>query len=120
VDLTRRAVQLCAEGTLAECNRRLDDARRLYAEAWQCAGDDYERAVAAHYVAHLEPDPAAQLVWNRRALEHAEHAERELAAPLLGSLYVNLGHSYELVGEPHEAERYYALAAEHGIVHARD
>jgi hypothetical protein len=117
VDLTRRAVQLCAAGTSAEFARRLDEARELYAAAWKAATDDYDRAVAAHYIAHLERDPDGRLMWNRRALDHAERADRELVAPLLGSLYVNLGHSCELVSDPQEAARYYALAAEHGIVH---
>jgi hypothetical protein len=119
VDLTRRTVQLCAAGTRAEFERHHDDARRLFAAAWQAATDDYDRAVAAHYIAHLERDPDDRLLWNRRALDHAQRADRDLVAPLLGSLYVNLGHSYELVAEPQEAERYYALAAEHGILHAR-
>ena len=120
MDLTRRAVQLCAAGTSAEFARRLDEARELYAAAWKAATDDYDRAVAAHYIAHLERDPDGRLMWNRRALDHAERADRELVTPLLGSLYVNLGHAYEVVGQVADAEHYYALAAQHGVVHARD
>jgi hypothetical protein len=120
VDLSRRSVALCADGTAAEFAGRLDDARRLFAEAWAAACDDYDRAVAAHYVAHLEHEPAAHLEWNQLALVHAERAERTdpaLVAPLYGSLYVSLGHAYEVVGNRIEADRHYALAAHHGITH---
>lgn len=119
MDLSRRSVALCAEGTQAEFAGRFDDARRLYAQAWDAATDDYDRAVAAHYVAHLESDAAEQLRWNRAALEHATRADQAAVAPFMGSLYVNLGHSFELAGDLAEADRYYGLAAQHGVVHQR-
>jgi hypothetical protein len=117
MDLSRRSVALCAEGTQAEFEGRVDDARRLYAEAWGAAEGDYDRCVAAHYVAHLEPDAAEQLRWNALALEHAAGADQTLVAPFYASLYVSLGRSYELAGAPAQAQRYYALAAELGLIH---
>lgn len=120
MDLSRRSVALCAQGTDAEFDGRVDDARRLYAEAWDAATDDYDRCVAAHYIAHLEPDVTAQLRWNALALEHAARADQALVAPLYASLYVNLGRSYELTGAPAQARCYYALAAELGLIHQPD
>lgn len=120
MNLARHSVALCAEGTQAEFDGRVDDARRLYAEAWSAAVDDYDRAVAAHYVAHLEHDPAESLAWNQRALDCAQRAactQPALVAPLYGSLYVSVGYAHERVGDHGEAERYYALAARHGVVH---
>ena len=117
VDSSRKAVRLCAAGTEAEFAGRRDDARALYLQAWDGAVDDYERCVAAHYVAHLEPDPAEALRWNTTALAHARLADQRLVADFLGSLYVNLGHSHEVTGNAVQAATYYALAAEHGVVH---
>ncbi|TLM98323.1 MAG: hypothetical protein FDZ75_02610 [Actinobacteria bacterium] len=117
MDLTRASVALCAEGTQAEFGGRLDEARGLYARAWEVAGDDYDRTVAAHYVAHLESDPAEQLRWNEFALQHALCADAASVAPFMGSLYVNLGHSHELTGDPDKAAEFYELAAQHGVVH---
>lgn len=117
VDLNRHSVALCAAGTQTEFERRLDEAMRLYRRAWDEASDDYERCVAAHYIAHLESDSREQLRWNLLALEHAGLAEPRLVEPFLGSLYVNLGHSYELNGDPALANRYYALAEQHGVTH---
>lgn len=117
MDLTRPAIALCASGTQAEFERRIDDARNLYAEAWRVAADDYEKCVAAHYIAHLEDDPGEALRWHSAALEHAQRAERELVEPFFGSLYVSLGRSYELTGDDSKAAHYYSLAAELGLVH---
>lgn len=117
MDLTRPAVALCAAGTQAELERRLDDARSRYAEAWRIAADDYERCIAAHYRGHIEDDPVEALRWHRAALEHALRAQPDLVAAFLPSLYVNLGRSYELSGDGAQSARYYSLAAELGLVH---
>ncbi len=117
MDLSRRSIALCVEGTQAECQGRVDDARRLYRRSWDEAVDDYDRTVAAHYIAHLETDPAEQLRWNQVALDHAGSAEETSVAPFIGSLYVNLGRSFEIIGDTTQARHHYVLAAEHSVVH---
>jgi hypothetical protein len=111
MDLERPAVALCIEGTRAEFERRLDDARRCYAEAWRVASDAYERCVAAHYVAHLETDPVEALRWNRISLAHAHGAAPDMVATFFPSLYLSLGRSYEVIGDVANARECYALAA---------
>jgi hypothetical protein len=103
VETSSRTVQLCIAGTQAEYERRLDDARRMYQEAWDVATDDYDACVAAHYIAHLDPDPSQALLWNLEALERARRVP-DLTAEFLASLYVNLGRSYELAGDRTHAE----------------
>ncbi len=109
--------RLCIEGTQAEFERRLDDARGLFARAWEEARDDYERAIAAHYVAHLATEPETAHRWNLLALEHARLDGR--AARFMGSLLVCLGDSFERLGDVARAERYFAEAARHGVEHSR-
>ena len=60
------------------------------------------------------------LRWNQIALEHAKAVNDERVKDFYPSLYLSLGHSYELVGNPGEAQRYYELAAELGFVHQPD
>lgn len=110
--------RLCLAGTTAEFERRLDDARALYAQAWDAAADDLDRAVAAHYIGHLETDPDSALRWHLTALESAQKDQRGLE--LMGSLLVCVGGAYEALGHVDEAESYFALAAEHGVNHQRD
>ncbi len=117
MDFSSRSVKLCIQGTQAEFERRLDDARALFAQAWDAAQDDYDRSIAAHYVAHLEPDVAVAHRWNLMALEYALADER--ANEFLGSLYVSLGGTAERLGDSDGAERYFAVAAQHGVEHYR-
>ena len=102
-------------GTQAEFDHRLEDARDLFAEAWDVATDDYEASMAAHYVAHLEPDLATALEWDLEALRRARLDER--ATEFLPSLYVSLGGSFERVGDAARAREYFDSAAALGLVH---
>jgi hypothetical protein len=115
LDLTSQTARLCMAGNQAEFERRLADARALFSQAWDAATDDYEASMAAHYVAHLEPDPATALAWDLEALRRGLMDDR--AAEFLPSLYVSLGASYERMGDAVEAKRYFDLAAELGLVH---
>jgi hypothetical protein len=71
--------------------------------------------MAAHYVAHLEPDPDEALRWHLRALEHARQDGR--SAEFVGSLLVSLGGAYEATGDTAEATRFFELAEQHGVRH---
>ncbi len=113
MDTGSHTAQLCIAGTQAEFDRRIDDGRRLFQCAWDAAVDDYDASMAAHYVAHLEPEPKEALRWHLIALERARLDDR--AAVFMGSLFVSLGGAYEMVGNPVEAERYFRLAAELGV-----
>ena len=102
-------------GNQAEFEHRLEDARALFSQAWDAATDDYEASIAAHYVAHLEPDPATALAWDLEALRRGLMDDR--ATVFLSSLYVSLGGLYERLGDAVEARKYFDLAAELGLVH---
>ncbi len=115
LDVGSRTAQLCMAGTQAEFDRRLDDARDLFAQAWDAATDDFEASMAAHYVAHLESDPVAALEWDCEALRRARLDAR--TSEFLPSLYVSLGGSYERIGDVAQAREYFDLAAALGLVH---
>jgi hypothetical protein len=53
-------------------------------------------------------------------LEHANVVNDERVKEFYPSLYLNLGRSYELVGDQNEAQRYYNLAAKLGVIHQPD
>ncbi|MAT97967.1 MAG: hypothetical protein CL608_12545 [Anaerolineaceae bacterium] len=120
MDLSRPAIALCMAGTRLEFQGRIDEARQRFAAAWDCATDDYEKCIAAHYVGHLAQTPADALLWHQTALDHARHAEAALVESFMPSLYVNLGHAYEQTGDTAQAKHFYDLAAALGLVHQRE
>ena len=117
MDMHNPVMKLCAEGARAEFEGRRDDARALYLQAWESAKDDYDACVAAHYVARYQSSPQETLHWNAEALAHADAVGDERVASFYPSLYLNMGQSYEALGNHAEAKRYYELAAKLGVVH---
>ena len=117
MDHNNQVIQLCVAGSRAEFEGRIADAKALYWQAWEAAQDDYEACIAAHYVARHQATPAETLRWNQLALARADAVADERVQGFYGSLYLNLGHSYELVGDQTAAQHYYALAAVLGFVH---
>lgn len=104
-------VKLCAEGIQAEFAGRLGEALRLYTRAWDLRQDDYDASVAAHYLARCQDNPGDVLQWNQLAYRHAEAVEDGRVEGFYPSLLLNLGWSYENLGDRIAARRYYELAA---------
>lgn len=101
---------LVIEGIQAEGRGSPDVARDLYRRAWETRTDDLDGAVAAHYVARQQDMPQQALEWNRRALELAQRSGSELTAGWMPSLHLNLGRSYEDLGDHGRAIAHYRLA----------
>lgn len=110
MDPENPVVKFCAEGMVSETKEAYGSAKDSFEKAWKIAKDDYEKAIAAHYVArHAETD-AEVLRWNLLAFEHASLAPQERVKGFYPSLYLNLGHSYEVLGDPASAKNYYGKA----------
>ncbi len=104
-------VELCARGMAAEGEGRIEEARALFLEAWGRSRDDFEAAIAAHYLARHQ-SAAEGLHWNQVALDRALAAGEERSAAMLPSLYLNLGRSHELTDQPAAAAEAFRRASE--------
>jgi tetratricopeptide (TPR) repeat protein len=111
VDPENPIVRLCAEGIQAEQAGRRDDARTLFDRAWRESSDDYEACIAAHFVARHQATQEDVLAWNEEALRRAEAVGDDRIRGFLPSLFLNLGHSHEMLGALDEAGSFYARAA---------
>ena len=120
MDLSNPVIQLCIQGSRAEFEHRLEDARSLYQQAWEARTDNYDACITAHYVARFQDSAEESLRWNQIALEHADAVKDERVKDFYPSLYLSLGRSHELMGNQAAAQRYYDLAAALGVVHQPD
>lgn len=120
IDLDNPVINLCVKGTQAEFKGKKEAACKLYRQAWNAAMNDYEACIAAHYVARCQNSPKEILRWNRVALERADAVHDERVKDFYPSLYLNLGHAYELLGNQDEAKKYFVLAAESGFPYQSD
>jgi len=105
------------EGTRAEFEHRPEDARAFCQQAWEAHTNDYEACIAAHYVARFQDSPEETLRWNQVALDHANSVKDGSVQEFYPSLYLNMGGSYEALGDKSNAEKYYRLAANLGVMH---
>lgn len=116
MDINNPVVKLCMAGAQSEFAGNIADACACYQQAWEAATNDYEACIAAHYRARHQP-PGEAFRWNQIALDRADAVSDARVQPFYGSLYVNMGHSHEQMGNWAAAEHYYALAAAFGVVH---
>ena len=111
MDLTNPVVALCAQGMAVEGTP--DEALRLFEQAWAIRRDDFEAAVAAHFLARHQSTADATLHWNTLAVQHAEADPDGRTGELLASLYLNLGDSHARLGQTVPARAAVRRAAEH-------
>lgn len=111
MDGANPAVRLCVDGMAAEARGQPAEALRLFAEAWSASADDFEACIAAHYVARHQPTVELALHWNAEALQRADAAAAERVREFYPSLHLNLGHSFERLGDLRAARGHYHCAA---------
>lgn len=109
IDPANPVARLCAAGMAAEGDSAA--ASVLFAQAWESRRDDYDAAIAAHFVARHQPTTEDALRWNALALEHALRVGDERVSDLLPSLYLNVADSHRQVGDIAEAARLAGKAA---------
>jgi hypothetical protein len=110
IDPHNPVVKLCADGMSAESEGRPDEAKESFEQAWEAAADDYERCIAAHYLARHQGGPEQRLHWNAECLRYADLVGDERVAGFYPSLYLNMAHSHEEHGDPQLAEECYRAA----------
>jgi hypothetical protein len=111
IDPTNPVVALCAEGMAVDGTPA--EALRLFELAWASRRDDFEAAIAAHFLARHQQSPSDALHWNMLAVQHAENVDDGRAAELLASLYLNLGDAQLTVGDAISAADSVRLAETH-------
>ncbi|MFD5316541.1 hypothetical protein [Streptomyces sp. NPDC127098] len=113
MDPHNEVVRLCVAGMAAEAEGERDRARELFERAWAAAGDDYERCVAAHYVARHQDTPEETLRWNEECLRLADAVGDEKMAGFYASLHLNIARAHRTAGRAEPAREHFALAARH-------
>jgi tetratricopeptide (TPR) repeat protein len=108
-----KVVKLCAEGMQLEAEGKVEEAHALFQKAWDIAENDFEAFTAAHYLARNQEDPNNVLKWNLEALTRAGLATDDAVKDVLPSLYLNVGKSYETLGNLADANHNYQLGADY-------
>lgn len=102
-------VKLCAEGIEKEAINT-EETRSLYQQAWEKASNDFEKFIAAHYMARVQNGTSEKLDWDLLALSHAQKCNTDEMKENYPSLYLNIAKGYEDLNDIQNASKYYKLA----------
>jgi hypothetical protein len=111
-------VKLCIQGIAAEERGEQQEARRIILQAWDESTDEFEKFLAAHFVARQQPSVPAKLEWSEAALRYALEVNDEATISALPALYSNIAKCYEELGDTESAKKNYELADPYGGVAA--
>lgn len=98
------------QGMAMEGKANPEEAKRLFLQAWSEAGNDFERFIAAHFVARHQANAADKLHWLQTALQCALNVDDDSVAAALPSLYSSIAECHEELGDQANAERNHELA----------
>ncbi|GAA4925427.1 NAD(+)--rifampin ADP-ribosyltransferase [Mucilaginibacter defluvii] len=104
-------VQLCMQGMQMEEAGDLQKALDLFFQAWSEATNDFEKFIAAWYVARRQSTQADKLMWYESALKLALKIDIDAVQSALPALYSNMAECYEVLGDFDNARTQLELAA---------
>lgn len=103
-------VQLCLQGMDMEEKGKPGEAGRLFLQAWNEATGDFEKFIAAHYVARHQKNVPDKLKWLETALQFALKTNSDSVKGAFPTLYLNIAKCYEELNDPGNAKTNYQLA----------
>ena len=103
-------IKLCLQGMDLEGKDKPEEAGRIFLQAWNEATNDFERFIAAHYVARHQKNVSDKLKWLETALQLALKINDESVKGAFTSLYVSIAKCYEELNDLDNAKKNYELA----------
>jgi len=103
-------VKLCLQGMGMEEKDKHEEASKLFHQAWNEATNDFEKYLAAYYVARHQKNVSGKLKWTETALQFALKINNVAVTSAFPSLYVNIAKCYEDSGHLDKAKKNYELA----------
>ncbi|HVM89892.1 MAG TPA: NAD(+)--rifampin ADP-ribosyltransferase [Puia sp.] len=87
-----------------------EEASKLFLESWKEATNDFEKFLAAHYVARYQKTVPEKLNWLETALQFALKVNDNTVKSVFPSLYLNIAKCYEDLYDHIKAKEYSDLA----------
>jgi hypothetical protein len=105
-----KIIQLCLQGMGMEAQNKLTEAGLLFLQAWNEATNDFEKFIAAYYVAKSLENVSEKLKWFGIALQHALMINDESVRSAFSSLYVKIAECYEALDDDENAKKNHEAA----------
>jgi hypothetical protein len=103
-------VRLCLRGMELEDEGKPDDATGVFLRAWNEAANNFEKYLAAYFVARHQKDVPGKLKWLETSLQFASKVNDLTVEGAFYYLYLNIAKCYEELGDPGNSGKNYELA----------
>jgi len=103
-------IQLCIQGMSLEGKDQMKEAALVFEQAWKEATNDFEKFIAAWYVARRQPGASGRLKWYETACQLALKVNNAAVKGAFPSLYTNIAKCYEELGDLDFAKKHHDLA----------
>jgi rifampin ADP-ribosylating transferase len=88
---SNNVIKLCIQGMGMEEKGNPEEASKLFLQAWNAATNDFEKYIAAFYVARVQENVPDKLKWFETALQSALQVSNDSAISALPNLYSRMG-----------------------------
>lgn len=105
-----KIVRLCIQAMDIEEKDNAEEASKLFLQAWNEATNDFEKFIAAHFVARHQKNVGDKLKWLETALQFALKINDNAVSAAFSSLYLNIAKCYEALNDSSNAKKNYELA----------
>jgi len=102
-------VKLCLQGMEMEEKGRLEEAGRIFLQAWNETTNDFEKFLAAYFVARHQTNGSDRLKWLQTSLRFALKINDDSVKGAYAALYVNIAKCYEDLNDFDNAKKNYDL-----------
>lgn len=109
-DPNNKIIQLLLRGMSMEDSGKPEEASLLFQKAWSEATDDFEKFIAAYYVARDQKNSPEKLKWFETSLRFALKVNDAAVKSAFPSLYLNIAKCYEGLSDPDKAKVNYELS----------
>ena len=103
-------VKLCLQGMDMEEKGKPEEASRIFLQAWNESTNDFEKFIAAYFVARHQKNVSDKLKWFETALQLALKINDDSVKAAFPSLYSNIAKCYEDLNDLDNAKKNYELA----------
>jgi len=109
-DPNNNVIKLCMQGMAMEEQGNSNDAGKFFLQAYNEATNDFEKYIAAFYIARNQTGSTDKLQWYQTALQCALKVNDDAVKGALSSMYENIAKCYEELGDTDNAQKNNELA----------
>jgi len=103
-------VKRCLQGMDMKEKGQPEEANKLFLQGWNEATNNFEKFLAAHYVARHQKTAANKLKWLETALGYALKVNDDTVQSAFPSLYLHIAQCYTDLGDTEKSKKYAKLA----------